>query len=413
MKKLFTLLIATAIGTLLCFSLVSCGECEHTYGEWITDRAATESEVGERHRECTKCGEVVTTAIPRLTHTHTYAEAWLSDSMYHWHGSTCKHESAISSKEEHLFANGKCTVCGKVQSLRYALSGDEKYYIVSGIGNITDTAIIIPKMYKNLPVRKINASAFANCASLSSIVIPDSIDSIGNSAFAGCTNLSSIFVPDFVTSIGDSAFAGCTNLSSITLSDNITNIGNHTFAKCKALTKITVPSKVKTIHWNAFGECSALAEVTLPNGLTTIEGRAFHSCAQLRYIKIPNSVTEIGYYALYGCKNLESIELPFAGKSAESGGNGKFAFIFGWDIPERLKKVTLTSASVINDSAFNGCPENMTLYLSSTVQCIKHNAFYGCRNLMILFEGTKEEWDKIEKEAEWNANAEYVIQYSK
>ena len=362
MKRVVALLLTLMLGVMLLFSLASCGECEHTYGEWILDREATESEVGERHRECMKCGEIVTTTIPRLTHTHTYAEAWSSDSTYHWHDSTCKHASAISSKEAHLFVDGVCTVCGKVRSLSYALSGDKKYCIVSGIGNITDTSIIIPDSiiipgtHEVLPIRKINASAFAGCTNLSSIVIPDSITDIGNSAFADCTNLSSIVVPDSVTEIGDSAFSGCTNLSSITLSDSITSIGKHMFAKCKALTKITVPSKVKTIHWNAFDECSALAEVTLPDGIATIEGRAFHGCSQLRYIKIPNSVTEIGYYAFYGCKNLESIELPFAGNSAESRGNGKFAFIFGWEMPEGLKKVKLTNASVINDSAFDGCP---------------------------------------------------------
>ena len=132
MKKLFTLLIATAIGTLLCFSLVSCGECEHTYGEWVVDREATESEVGERHRECTKCGDKITEEIPKLAHTHTYADAWSYDNTYHFHASTCGHASEVSGKAAHTYgewiidreptedvAGAKhrvCTVCNKIEN---------------------------------------------------------------------------------------------------------------------------------------------------------------------------------------------------------------------------------------------------------------------------------------------------------
>ena len=51
----------------------SCGESyvdnyvsaiDHTFGEWITDKAATETEKGSKHRECA-CGEKETKAIPQ------------------------------------------------------------------------------------------------------------------------------------------------------------------------------------------------------------------------------------------------------------------------------------------------------------------------------------------------------------
>ena len=52
-------------------------------------------------------------------------------------------------------------------------------------------------------------SAFWYCSSLSEIVIPSSVTSIGDCAFYGCNSLSEIVIPSSITSIGDSAFYGC------------------------------------------------------------------------------------------------------------------------------------------------------------------------------------------------------------
>lgn len=79
-----------------------------------------------------------------------------------------------------------------------------------------------------------------------------------------------------------------------------------------------------------------------------------------------------------------------------------------------LAEVTLPDGiTTIEGEAFRGCSQLRYIKIPNSVTEIGYYAFYGCKNLTILFEGTKEEWDKIEKEAEWNANAEYVIQYSK
>lgn len=51
--------------------------------------------------------------------------------------------------------------------------------------------------------------AFEDCKSLRSLVIPNSVTSIGESAFSFCSSLKSIVLPDGITSIGDETFFGC------------------------------------------------------------------------------------------------------------------------------------------------------------------------------------------------------------
>ena len=76
---------------------------------------------------------------------------------------------------------------------------------------------------------QIPESAFNNCGSLISVMIPDTIISIGDYAFQYCSNLVSVDVPDTVTNIGVNAFKDCTNLMSVALSDNIEEIGKYVF----------------------------------------------------------------------------------------------------------------------------------------------------------------------------------------
>ena len=101
-------------------------------------------------------------------------------------------------------------------------------------------------------------SGFYECESLTSIVIPDGVTSIGEGAFMGCSSLISITIPDSVTSMEECAFEGCSSLTSITIPDSITSIGDGTFAGCSSLTSIIIPDSVTSIGRYAFEGCGKL-----------------------------------------------------------------------------------------------------------------------------------------------------------
>lgn len=89
-----------------------------------------------------------------------------------------------------------------------------------------------------------------------------------------------------------SAFDECTSLKSIVIPEGVTAIEEATFQNCIALESITLPSTLKRIGMFAFRYTTALRELVLPEGLERIEFGAFYYSQQLT-ITIPASVTYI------------------------------------------------------------------------------------------------------------------------
>lgn len=98
-------------------------------------------------------------------------------------------------------------------------------------------------------------SAFSMCNFLTSIIVPNSVTSIGEGAFSGCILLFNIIIPNSVTSIGDWAFMDSNALSHIVISNSVTSIGDGTFYGCSSLTNIVIPDSVTSIGDIAFYKC--------------------------------------------------------------------------------------------------------------------------------------------------------------
>ena len=128
--------------------------------------------------------------------------------------------------------------------------------------------------------------------------IPSKIDgetvvNISNKAFAGKQTLEEVIVPGTVEKIGELSFALNSNLKKVTLSEGVKTIGENCFSQDFALTDVKLPSTLKTISVCAFVYCTNLERVTIPNGVESIEEAAFSRCEKLKEIHIPSSVTFI------------------------------------------------------------------------------------------------------------------------
>ena len=165
-------------------------------------------------------------------------------------------------------------------------------------------------------------NAFTLCSSLTSIVIPNSVASIGKEAFVGCNFLSCLVLPDCVINIGNCAFGGCSSLSNIVIPNSVTSIGDRTFLLCSSLSSVVIPDSVTSIGDRAFQDCSSLPNIVIPNSVTSIGKEAFCGCSSLSDITIPDSVTSIGEGAFSSCSSLSCIVIP---NSVTSIGTGAFS----------------------------------------------------------------------------------------
>lgn len=92
---------------------------DHTFGEWVTDKAATCTEKGKKHAECTVCGYTAEEEIAATGHDYAY-----TDNKDGTHSGVCKNDPThVLEKQNHIFGKDfaghdaekhwkECTACG-------------------------------------------------------------------------------------------------------------------------------------------------------------------------------------------------------------------------------------------------------------------------------------------------------------
>ena len=443
MKKLFAL----SVCVLLVFALASCGDdpCSH--------RDADDNSL------CDNCGESYTDGkdLPD-EHKHDYTVK-NTDSKYLDKAADCENAATyfyscscgavgsetfaegVPNDEHNVDGSGYCTICGTpfapTEGIIYNLSVDQTYAEVVGYSGDYEK-VIIASEYNGVPVKTIYDGSFYN-KSITSVLVPDSVTSIGEGAFYNCSSLTSVTIPDSVTSIGSDAFnacnselyteynygkyvgdsenqysalieltnkyfatydinedtkiiaanvfEGCARLSSIVIPASVTSIGEGSFYNCYSLTSVMIPDSVVSIGSSAFRECDSLTSVTIGDSVESIGSYAFCGCDSLTSVTIGDSVESIGYKAFTSCYSLTSVYIAdvakWCGISFGSSDSNPLYYAHNLYLNGELvtELVIPDSVTSIGDYAFCGCRSLTSVTIGDSVESIGERAFRYCRSL--------------------------------
>lgn len=180
------------------------------------------------------------------------------------------------------------------------------YYNSSLKKDITETYV----------VTAIAKSAFSYCDSLISVMLPNTITNIGHDAFRE-SGLTSIRIPESVDTIYYQMFLDCKYLKDVTIPSNVKSIQRKSFMNCTSLQTITFPDSITTIEHQMFDGCTQLSSVILPQGIDSIAFAAFANCISLEEFILPDSCRVLGSSIFKGCTNLKSIVFPKRLEKAE------------------------------------------------------------------------------------------------
>lgn len=95
--------------------------------------------------------------------------------------------------------------------------------------------VTVPESIDNQAVTKLSPNCFRDCDMISEVILPDTVQIIGQGAFADCDTLACIKLPEGLQTIEQSAFAGCDSLEAIYVPASVTSIAPEAFAACPKL----------------------------------------------------------------------------------------------------------------------------------------------------------------------------------
>lgn len=337
-------------------------------------------------------------------------------------------------------ANAADYTRGKYESLAYVKYTD--HVIITNCDNSTKGEVVIPAEIEELPVTKINETAFSRCSELSGVFIPNSVTEIGDAAFSECPGLTEVTIPESVLSIGDQAFAGCEGLKKITILNHDCEIYNtmHTITNTpfgskearydgvicgfinstamsyalkwgyefEVMTEEFTEGKYGALTYREYydrvviSDCDKSAEgvIEIPakiNGLpvTEIGDNAFLTCQSITGVTIPDSVEYIGDSAFMFCSALTSVKMSDRIRSIGENAFGMTS-ITTIDLPESLTSIgdgafmysKLESVNVpdsvtdLGRWVFTECLGLKSVTLPDSIKSIRDSMFMNCPSLL-------------------------------
>ena len=253
--------------------------------------------------------------------------------------------------------------------------------------------LIVPSFIDGKAVVGIKANGFYECAGLTGLILPDTVEYIDVNAFEGCEKLTRVRWSAGLRKINTGAFDR-TGLETLVLPEGVTFLGGNAFGHAK-LKSVSLPSTVAKMtatneksDANPFAFCENLEEIYVAEG-----NKAYKSdgncvmrredntlVAGCKASKIPSYTEHIGRFAFQGAA-LESVALPEGVTSIED-----YAFAHN----DRLKEITLPqSLTSIGNDAFLWCAALESIALPDGVTSVGDKAFSTCVSLKELSLGAE------------------------
>ena len=216
-----------------------------------------------------------------------------------------------------------------------------------------------------MPVRELGDSLFRYEGKIETVVIPDTVQSIGTGLFESCRSLKNIKFSTAITDIPRYTFSECKSLESFVIPTHITNIEEQAFSN-SGLKSINIPDMVtflsakeyssstkKTeVSGNIFWGCKNLETVRLPASMTTIGSGMFSGCESLRSITLPEGITEIGESA-----SLTELTIPDTVTAIRKGAFNNI----------RVKSLVIPDSVITLECSFGLCSKLEYLHLSNAL----------------------------------------------
>ena len=288
-----------------------------------------------------------------------------------------------------LMGQGICGAQGNNLTWQLDCSGT---LTISGSGDMEDYTYQMAPWYDYISqittliigdsVTSIGDYAFVDGSNLTgNLIISDSVITIGDYAFYQCNGFNgSLTIGSSVISIGDRAFSGCSGfIGDLIIPDSVITIGEFAFSSCLGLTGLAIGNAVTTIDNNAFYFCVGLTgNLIIPNSVTTIGDGAFYGCSQLTdNLIIPNLVTNIGMIAFSDCSGFTSVTI---GNSVTTIGSSAFENCIGLQTIN-FNAINCTTMGSLIQPVFANCIALTTLNIGNNVTNIPDFAFKDCNNL--------------------------------
>ena len=353
--------------------------------------------------------------------------------------------TATPADEESKALLGGNTVTMTVTVLPYTFEVDTvtgNYHITKYCGS--EAKVSIPEEYRGKPIDTINALAFNAALSMTELYIPDTVTKIEKNAFNACNNIETIRIPFTGESLtatndyqgkGNASFgyifgAGNAemqkayvpvNLHKVIISDQVTNIPSHAFYKCEQIQVVILSNSLERICDSAF-EDTKIACLSLPTSMEYIGSYAFNNLDIKKidisdlnsFLKINSDSTFGGNAELYlngklvtevrfpdgikeitpilsGISSLQKIIIPDSATNMRSN-------VGAFENCKNLEEVIFEGTPQIREMwrTFKGCSSLKSVHIPASVTEFINAPFEGCNLESVYYDGTFEEWCKID-----------------